>query len=200
MRRARELWIGVILCSLLLGICGCNQAVVEHGSEMRAESRVATPAVVPASPQQAVPIRLIIPAIKLDAAIEPVGVLANGDLETPAQHPWVDAGWYTAGPLPGTRGSAVIDGHLDRPGGLPAVFWDLNKLHAGDSVEVLLSSHKTERFHVMRLISYPPQQAPLQEIFGNGGGTYLNLITCAGYWIPAQQQTALRLVVYTVQG
>ena len=39
--------------------------------------------------------------------------------------------------------------------------------------------------------------APLQDIFGNRGGTYLNLITCAGDWIPSQHQTTLRLVVYT---
>jgi hypothetical protein len=44
---------------------------------------------------------------------------------------------------------------------------------------------------------YTPDQAPLQDIFGNQGGTYLNLITCAGDWIPGQHQTSLRLVVFT---
>ena len=36
-----------------------------------------------------------------------------------------------------------------------------------------------------------------KDIFGNLGGRYLNLITCAGDWIPSQHQTTLRLVVYT---
>ena len=56
---------------------------------------------------------------------------------------------------------------------------------------------KTMHFRVIRLASYPPQQAPVQEIFGDTSGTYLNLITCAGTWIASQGQTTLRLVVYT---
>jgi hypothetical protein len=41
------------------------------------------------------------------------------------------------------------------------------------------------------------RHCPLQDIFGNVGGTSLNFITCAGDWIPSQHQTNLRLVVYT---
>jgi len=37
----------------------------------------------------------------------------------------------------------------------------------------------------------------LHEIFGNGSGVHLNLITCSGQWIAIQHQTTLRLVVYT---
>ncbi len=143
------------------------------------------------------PVRLVIPAIKLDAFIESVGVLADGDLETPTGKPWEDVGWYSSGPLPGQRGSAVIDGHLDRPGGYPAVFWHLRELQLGDSVIVTDTMGRTMHFHVKQVALYPPQDAPLQAIFGNDGGTYLNLITCAGDWIPSQHQTTLRLVVYT---
>jgi len=50
---------------------------------------------------------------------------------------------------------------------------------------------------VARIAYYPPQEAPIQDIFGNRGGTYLNLITCAGDWMPSEHQTNLRLVVYT---
>ena len=49
----------------------------------------------------------------------------------------------------------------------------------------------------MQVAFYSPQDAPIQEIFGNEAGTYLNLITCAGDWIASQHQTTLRLVVYT---
>lgn len=109
-------------------------------------------------------------------------------------------GWYDAGPRPGERGSAVIDGHLDRPGGYPATFWNLRNMQAGDAVKVVMSSGKVLVFHVKNIASYPPQDAPLQAIFGNGGGNYLNLITCAGDWLPDQHQTTLRMVVYTVLG
>jgi sortase (surface protein transpeptidase) len=144
------------------------------------------------------PVRLEIPAIGVNAAVEAVGVLSNGDLETPAVHPWVDVGWFAAGPVPGEPGSAVIDGHLDRPGAYPATFWYLSNMHVGDAVMVVSAQGVTKRFRVTRVAFYPPQAAPLQEIFGNTSGTYLNLITCAGDWIPSQHQTTLRLVVYTV--
>ncbi len=143
------------------------------------------------------PVRLIIPAIAINAPVEWVGTQPNADLATPIQSPWQDVGWYNLGPHPGERGSAVIDGHLDRPGGLPAVFWRLRDLHDGDEVLVKNTLGKTLRFQVTRIELYPPQDAPIQDIFGNWGGMYLNLITCAGDWIPSQHQTNLRLVVYT---
>ena len=146
------------------------------------------------------PVRLFIPSIEVDASIEPVGVLPNGDLETPMVKRWDDAGWYQTGPVPGQRGSAVIDGHLDQPGGYPAVFWRLRELHAGEAVIVMNALGKAVHFHVTQVTFYAPQAAPLQEIFGNGGGTYLNLITCAGDWILDQHQTTQRLVVYTTLG
>ncbi len=143
------------------------------------------------------PVRLIIPTITINAPVEWVGTQPNADLATPTQSPWQDVGWYNLGPHPGERGSAVIDGHLDRPGGYPAVFWHLRDLHLGDEVLVKNTSGKTLHFQVTRIELFPPQDAPIQDIFGNWGGTYLNLITCAGDWIPSQHQTNLRLVVYT---
>jgi sortase (surface protein transpeptidase) len=130
--------------------------------------------------------------------VEGVEILPNGEMATPTQHPFDDVGWFDLGTKPGDRGSAVLDGHLDRPGGYPAVFWNLRKLHPGDEVLVIDAEGHTLHFRVMQVALYPPQQAPLQAIFGNMGGRYLNLITCAGDWIPSEHQTTLRLVVYTV--
>jgi LPXTG-site transpeptidase (sortase) family protein len=145
----------------------------------------------------ATPAHLIISAIGVNASVEPVGIQANGDLATPTQNPWENVGWYSAGPRPGEDGSSVIDGHVDRPGGSAAVFWRLDELRVGDTVVIVDSTGITRQFNVTRLAYYHPQDAPLQEIFGTSGGTYLNLITCAGEWIPSQHQTTLRLVVYT---
>ncbi len=157
------------------------------------------PALAPptASPVPPPFVRLLIPAIGVNAPIESVGVQPDGTMETPAQRPWNDVGWYNSGPRPGERGSAVIAGHLDRPGGNPAVFWRLRDLRVGDSVLVVDASGKALRFHVTRFIFFQPQDAPVQDIFGNTAGSFLNLTTCAGDWIPTQHQTALRLVVYT---
>ena len=148
---------------------------------------------------QLIPVRLVVPAIEINASVESVGIRSDSDLATPTQHPWEDAGWYDMGPLPGERGSAVIDGHLDRPGGYPAVFWRLRDIQVGDDVQVIGSAGKAVHFRVTRIAYYRADQAPLQDIFGNLGGRYLNLITCAGDWIPGQHQTTLRLVVYSTE-
>src|SRR6266446_2369695 len=144
--------------------------------------------------------RLLIPAIGVNAPIESVGVQANGAMDTPRQSPWSDVGLYAGGPHPGDRGSAVIAGHLDRPGGNPAVFWLLSALHVDDEVQFVDAHGKTLLFHVTRIEVYPVQDAPVQVIFGNTTGRFLNLTTCTGDWIPTQHQRAMRLVVYTSFG
>src|SRR6266699_6766129 len=98
--------------------------------------------------QPASPYRLIIPSIGVDTAVEMVGVLHDGNLATPSLNPWDDVGWYAAGPQPGEVGSAVIDGHLDRPGGSPAVFWNLRSMHAGENVIVIDTRGKSWTFRV----------------------------------------------------
>jgi LPXTG-site transpeptidase (sortase) family protein len=187
---------------LILALCCCLSGCSSQGSPVSAvhldgptitasAASTATP-VGPANPQ-----RLLIPAISVNAPVEQVNILSTGDLGTPTGSPWTDTGWYANGPRPGEQGSAVIDGHLDRPGGSPAVFWYLRNVRVGNEVDVFDSDGTTLRFRVTDVESYPPQDAPIQQIFGNNGGKYLNLITCAGDWIPSQHQTALRLVVYT---
>ncbi|MBE3560989.1 MAG: class F sortase [Ktedonobacteraceae bacterium] len=57
------------------------------------------------------PLRLTIKSIGVDASVEPVGILANGDMATPEKDPWNNVGWYSVGPYPGEKGSAVIAGH-----------------------------------------------------------------------------------------
>ncbi len=195
------------LCILLLClgciISGCEQRAIQarvaHPPEM-VEHIVRTPTATPTPSVVDNPARLLIPAIHVDAAIEQVGLRSDGDLDTPQDNPWNNVGWYNAGTRPGERGSSVIDGHLDRTGGAPAVFWDLRNVHVGDEVIVVMTSGKTVHFHATNIAAYQPQEAPLQGIFGDTGGNYLNLITCAGDWVPSQHQMTLRMVVYTSLG
>jgi len=185
----------VLLCALGLALLACGSVggtTVAHHDNPPLASPWLTPTPVPV-----VPTRLLVPALQIDAPIELVGLTSGGDLATPARSPWVDTGWYRGGPLPGALGSAVIDGHLDQPGGSPAVFWLLNQLLVGDLVQVRLSSGQTLSFRVTEVAYYRPLEAPLQRIFADRSGHYLNLITCAGDWIESQHQTTLRLVIYT---
>ena len=188
----------LVLCCCLIGCSSSTNAVpLAHGdgSPFSNARVVPTATSTPAGPAN--PQHLLVPVVGINAPVEAVGIAPSGDLATPTVSPWTDTGWYTGGPRPGEKGSAVIDGHLDRPGGLPAVFWRLREMHKGNEVDIVDSNGQTLRFRVTDVEYYAPQDAPIQLIFGNSSGKYLNLITCAGDWIPSQHQTTLRLVVYT---
>ena len=196
--------LGIALCvmAFVFVSCGTTSApTVTAKPPVKAVPTLApTPSPIPTAtpvPAGAYPTRLTIPAIGVNAPIEKVGIQANGEMGTPVQNKWNGIGWFVAGTLPGQQGSTVMDGHLDDDRGAPAVFWNLSKLHAGDSVIVTDGSGKTLQFHVTHTAAYAYDKAPLQEIFGNGGGKYLNLITCAGSWSYNQNQFQQRLVVYT---
>ena len=195
----------ISICFFVLILSACGTTTLSTASPHRPAPALQKPASTPSStspmpsptPVLSNPAHLLIPSIGLVAPVENIGVLPNGDLATPTQNPWDGVGWYHLGPHPGQKGSAVIAGHLDRPGGAPAVFWNLRNMQRGDIVTVVDEKGASLHFRVTQVASYPPDQAPLQEIFANSGGKFLNLITCAGDWIPSQHQTTLRLVVYT---
>ena len=195
-RRLCALVVGGLLClTVLLSACTSNPLQTTHQSLSTATPQHAQTSVSTGT-NNGNPVRLLIPAINVNAPIETVG-LDGGNLATPTQTPWDGTGWYNLGPRPGEMGSAVIDGHLDRPGGAPAVFWNLRELHIGDQITVVDSQGQQMHFHVTRVEAYSPDAAPTQAIFGDTSGRYLNLITCAGLWIPSQHQTTLREVVYS---
>lgn len=143
----------------------------------------------------AVPVRLRIPAIGVDATIEPVGQDRTGRMDTPSLMD--DVAWYAPGVAPGEIGNAVLAGHLDRIGGAPAVFWKLGKLTVEDDIFVADSAGGELHFRVTGVESYPYDAAPLDDIFGFGIRSRLNLITCRGKWDRAGQTYTQRLVVYS---
>jgi len=145
----------------------------------------------------ALPVRLIIPAIGVDAAIQSVGLFWNGDGTMSIPTNFTDVAWYNGGPIPGAPGSAVIDGHLDGRNVRKAVFYNLGNLKPGDLVEVLDASGTPWRFQVTRLAAYA-YNASTSDIFsGDTSIARLNLITCAGDWIKNKKLYNERMVVFT---
>lgn len=137
---------------------------------------------------------LNIPAIHLETVVEPVGVLPNGQMDVPKAFDRV--GILAPWTKPGMRGSAVIAGHFDHYTG-PAVFYHLRKLQPGDHVLVRDESGKTLTFEVTKVESFPADQAPIEQIFGDSDQSQLNLITCAGRFNKKKQEHAKRLVVFS---
>ncbi|MES2203320.1 MAG: class F sortase [Patescibacteria group bacterium] len=143
----------------------------------------------------AVPTRLRIPALGVDAHVQQVGVAKSGNLAVPTN--FTDVGWYRAGPKPGEAGSAVVDGHVDNGLGVPAVFKNVQNLNPGDEI-LIDNASGTLRFVVQSVAVYPRKEVPLQQLFHGDGVPRLNLITCEGEWLADQKTYDHRVVVYAV--
>ncbi len=140
--------------------------------------------------------RLVIPSIGINAKIDEVGFSLKGNMMVPDN--FTDVGLYKYGPTPGTRGSAVIDGHVDNGMGFPAVFANLKNIPLGASIYVYTEESEAPlHFKVTDKKSYFYTDAPLTTIFNRSDAARLNLITCDGEWVSESQTNDHRLVVYT---
>lgn len=141
------------------------------------------------------PVRLQIPIIEVDAAIESVGKDSDGNMAVPEGVE--NVGWYNLGARPGEEGSAVMAGHLDNYLQQPAVFWRLEELQAGDTITVTDQEGTEYTFSVTGSETYQYNQAPIAKIFGSDGTPTLQLITCRGLWDSAERNYNERLVIYS---
>lgn len=142
-----------------------------------------------------VPRKIRIPAIRVDTFVEQVGITAEGNMDVP-KNIWNTAWLRDGGYRPGQPGNAVIAGHLDAPG-TKAVFWDLDKLKAGDKLYVTDTAGKEMSFEVTDRQYYPYNNAPLAKIFGPSNEARLNLITCGGVFDRTSRSYNERLIIFT---
>lgn len=140
------------------------------------------------------PVRLLIPTLDIDAAIERVSTDTEGNMATPSD-PWNTA-WFAPGNRPGQPGNAAIAGHVDYRNVGPVVFWDLRTLAPGAEILVVTEDGLTLRFVVHDSAYFRPESAPLARIFGPSADVNLNVITCGGTFNPATRQYDQRLVVF----
>ncbi|MFZ2682294.1 MAG: class F sortase [Patescibacteria group bacterium] len=141
------------------------------------------------------PVRLKIPSLKIDAAVEQVTVTAAGAMAVPTD-PMI-TGWYQHGPRPGESGSATISGHVNWWSGVEGIFIDLHKLKIGETIVVQDDQGQDVTFAV-RDIQKLDSNADTTAVFtSDDDRAHLNLITCSGAWDSAARQYTQRLVVFT---
>lgn len=121
--------------------------------------------------------RVLIPAIAVDAPVVNLGLNADGTLQVPTN--FSDAGWWSGGPFPGDPGPAVVVGHVSSIYG-PGVFFRLDELVAGDSVIVTRPDGRRVIFRVTRLLEVAKSSFPTGLVYGHVAGRQLRLITCGG--------------------
>lgn len=154
------------------------------GSASRGEPRQApVPLVVatPPAPHRAAPapVALSLPAAGIDAAVDAVGVDADGLMALP---PDPDrGGWYRFGARPGgPRGQAVLAAHVDSLRYGVGQFARLASSEVGDPVVVRLAGGRTLRYRVSAVDKAPKQTVRLDALFDLGGPSRLALVTCGG--------------------
>ncbi|MES2953746.1 MAG: class F sortase [Patescibacteria group bacterium] len=144
----------------------------------------------------ALPIRLVVPSLSVDANIQQVGITVSGAMATPKG--FSDVGWYKYGPLPGDQGSSVMAGHFDDALGGDGVFKHLADLSEGDLVVVVFDDGSTREFKVREKKMVPYQSADAESVFlARDGGSHLNLVTCGGTWVRGSRTYSERLIVFT---
>lgn len=151
-----------------------------------------TPA--PAIETSALPMRLRISAIDLDASIENVGLTDEGAMDVPKNR--ANVAWFEPGWRPGENGNAVMAGHYGIRNGRPSVFDDLHKLRRGDVVSVEDDKGSIISFVVREIRRYDPEADASSVFVSYDGKSRLVLITCEGEWDALSDGYPRRLVVF----
>jgi LPXTG-site transpeptidase (sortase) family protein len=133
---------------------------------------------------------LSIASIGFQAPIVEVGVTADNAIDVPA----TKVGRWIGSAQPGSPGAVFLDGHVD------SVFARLNKLTVGQTISILYGgqtfNYKVVFTEVVELAGIDMNRS--LSVYG-GTSEGLNIMTCAGAYMPSAGTYDKRLVVYTVR-
>jgi hypothetical protein len=126
----------------------------------------------------ALPSRIVVDAIGLDAAIVATGIDADGAMAIPPSPDVV--GWYRFGSLPGDDRRAVLAGHVDAAGFGPGAFYDIDRLATSDRAVIHFDDGSTRTFEVSESVAASKLDLDLESLFGPAPDPLLTLVTCGG--------------------
>lgn len=149
-----------------------------NGPGAAAPASAAAPVRKPASR----PVRLAVPAIKVNAPVTPVGQAKDGSVDVPPLTEHDQTGWYDRAAVPGDPGRAIIVGHVDTKSG-PAVFYRLRSLKPGARIQVTRADRSVVTFKVDSVEYFDKSNLPAARVYGDSGPAELRLITCGGEWV-----------------
>lgn len=138
------------------------------------------------------PVRVVIPAIDVDADLVAVGLNPDQSMEVPE---FGEAGWYEPGPRPGEPGPAVIAAHVDSVAG-PDVFYRLRELEPGDEITVAHADGARSTFAVRDAEQQDKDDLPVDRIWNDTDDSVLRLITCGGEFDRQRRSYESNVIVY----
>ncbi|MEU1451994.1 class F sortase [Streptomyces avermitilis] len=186
-----RLLMGISWAVLLLGLWLWGRQVTDVPPGMSARTTgdvaaVGRPLEVELPPSaaplgEALPQRVDIPAMGVQAPVVARGLDAQGAVVPPPfDQPGV-VGWYAAGVKPGAAGTALFVGHVDTET-RPAVFYKLSTLRPGDAVRVVRDDGRVAEFTVDDVQVLARDRFDAQQAYGprKPGRAELRMITCGG--------------------
>jgi hypothetical protein len=141
------------------------------------------------------PLRVTIPALKVEAPILEVGLAKDGSVDVPPVERHREAGWFADGPTPGQFGPALIVGHADSRTG-PSVFHGLQRLKPGQRIEVLRRDGEVALFEVNSVENFGKTKLPIQRVYADYTRPSLRLVTCGGTWLGGDRGYSDNIVVF----
>jgi sortase (surface protein transpeptidase) len=138
------------------------------------------------------PVRVVIPTLKVDADIAPVGIENGSAMEIPSVG---IVGWYKLGPLPGAAGPAVLVSHVSWQGKKGA-FYYLKNLKPGDEIDVYDRSGDYALFQVDSSETILKTKLPTERIWNQTEESVVRLITCGGAYDSKTGHYLSNVIVY----
>ncbi|MGW0873488.1 class F sortase [Streptomyces sp. NPDC002740] len=182
---------GLAWAVLLLGLWLWGREVtdVRHGTsapatgDMAAVGRPPDAELPPAAKPlgQALPQRIDIPDLGVQAPVVARGLDPQGGIDPPPFDQAGVVGWYAEGAKPGALGTALLVGHVDTAT-RPAVFYKLSTLKAGETVRVVRDDGKIAEFTVDDVEVVQRDRFDARQAYGprQPDRAELRLITCGG--------------------
>jgi hypothetical protein len=162
----------------------------------------------------ALPLRILIPILDVDAPILGVGLTKDNDMDAPkglyGDPNWSSAFWYRGSAIPGEPGTATMAGHVNGLLGQPETFARIRKLKPGDLIIIQAINTDTAIYYVVdevKKYSLVELKEPeiADRIFGAmvgsdeqkhaNGLSHLTLITCIGNYLDGEFDH--RIVVFS---
>jgi len=194
-----RVWTAVAILCATFGIGALLPLVLPAADA--ASSLALAPAVRLAAPVDttplpaSAPVSLSIPALGVSSDVVPLGLGTDGSMEVPQGAE--QAGWYEQSPTPGAVGPAVLVAHVDWAD-QPGVFHDIDTLIPGDEVTVTREDGRVTTFAVERVATYPKDEFPSGDVYGDLDHPALRLITCGGVFDEDSGNYADNVVAYAV--
>ncbi|MFD0340579.1 class F sortase [Streptomyces sp. NPDC127117] len=186
-----RLFAGVTWAVLLLGLWLWGRGITDGSGASSAPTTgdiaaVGRPLGVPLPPphdpiEGAVPKRVEIPSIGIEAPVVARGLDKDGAIEPPSFDTPQTVGWYGDGTEPGAKGPALLVGHVDTET-RPAVFYGLSAARPGARVDITRADGTVAEFTIDDVQVFTRARFDADKAYGprKDGRAELRLITCGG--------------------